>query len=308
MDKVSQNVSGVLLVTITDYNSCDAENLTGCAIVMAHPDDEVLWASSLLDVASKVILCYGDLPGQPVFSNGRRKAVEALPLNGLENLNLTEACMFDHATWPSPEEIAEGLAPRRLPLGMHGAVMASYKSNYARLCNLLEHRLAGVSDVVTHNPWGEYGHEDHVQVFRAVEAVQKQLAFRIWVTGYASEKSITLMQRHLFRLGAPTQPFKTNKSLSNRLRQIYIENGCWTWSQLYAWPDTEWFFPLESNSEIVTQIAPYAVQHVHINMIQLNWTAPEKAFHIMKCWARHLKYRVVQFFPEVGRVLEAIKK
>ena len=54
------------------------------------------------------------------------------------------------------------------------------------LKDLLRARLGDCRNVITHNPWGEYGHEDHVQVFRAVTALQAELGFAVWVSGYCA--------------------------------------------------------------------------------------------------------------------------
>jgi hypothetical protein len=279
----------------------------GCAIVMAHPDDEVLWASSVLAAAGPVILCYGDFPGRAAFSKGRRAAVAALPLAQASTLDVTEATMFNHAAWPKPEESAEGLMPRRLPLNLHGAVLAANNANFVTLCQMLEARLDGVQDVVTHNPWGEYGHEDHVQVFRAVEHVGRRLGYRIWVTGYVSDKAVLLMQRHLHRLGAPTRAMPTDKAMGDRLRQIYIDNGCWTWPADYVWPETEWFFALLGHDADTPVREPAWVQPVHVNMIRFDWTDPGRLRHSLSCALRHLRYRAVIRFPWVGRLIERVR-
>ena len=274
---------------------------------MAHPDDEVLWASSVLATAGRVILCFGDSPGRPAFSEGRRRAVGALPLSGVESLEVVEASAFDHATWPVPEETPEGLALRKMPFNLHGAGLAAYRANFETLCRALEERLKGLTDVVTHNPWGEYGHEDHVQVFRAVEAVQQKLGFRIWVTCYVSDKAVILMRRHLYRLGQPSPPLGTDKALGDQLRRIYTENGCWTWPQAYVWPDQEWFYPLLQNSIEAPPVTPCQVQPVRMNMIRFDFRPLGRTAGFLKSGLRHVKYRLVRRFPIFGRVLEAIR-
>lgn len=279
----------------------------GCAVVMAHPDDEVLWASSVLSAAGPVILCYGDFPGRPVFSAGRRQAVKDLPLSNVSSLDLTEATMFGHATWPIPEECAEGLLPRQLPFKLHAPVLKAYKANFLLLCKMLEDRLSGITDVVTHNPWGEYGHEDHVQVFRAVEYVAQKLGYKIWVTGYVSDKAVILMQRHLHRLGPPSPALQTEKPLGQALRKIYIETGSWTWPDDYIWPDTEWFFPLLPVSDIHREGQACRVRPVTINLIEFNWTDPGRVKQIFSSTLRHIRYIVVQYFPFVGRLHEKLR-
>ena len=98
--------------------------------------------------------------------------------------------------------------------------------------------------MITHAPWGEYGHEDHVQLFRAVDALRAELGFALWVPAYVSDRSAALMRRNLGRLGAPTAPMPTDRALGERLKALYRETGAWTWVDDHAWPDTEVFYPV----------------------------------------------------------------
>jgi len=233
------------------------------ALVFAHPDDEVLWASSLLARAGRVILCYGDVPGMPELSAGRRRAVARLPLERLESLDLPEAGVFEQAAWPDPAPAPDGLAlPPRSP------VAAAYAANHARLIAELRPRLAGFASVVTHNPWGEYGHEEHVQVFRAVEALQAELGFTLWVTCYVSEKSAGLMRGCLGGLDASTPAMATDPALGAELQRIYTEEGCWTWFDDYVWPADERFHRWESAPRASTRDG---ATHT-MNCVRLGWT------------------------------------
>lgn len=282
----------------------------GCGLVFAHPDDEVLWASSVLAEAGKVILCYGDFPGKPVFSEQRRKALAQLPVPGLEALQIEEAAVAGTAAWPFPEEVDEGLAPRRLPFGLDAPLKQAYARNFTRLCQELETRLAGLSEVVTHNPWGEYGHEEHVQVFRAVQAVQARLGFRLWVTGYVGDRAMGLMQRKIDLMGPPTRPKPTDPDLSERLRRIYVESGCWTWPADYIWPEMEWFYPVKPIGEVSEQksLPPargsHAVRSVRINLIETGWMPETDTVHLMRCVMRSLRVRAVRRLPRLGPLLE----
>lgn len=216
--------------------------LAGCAIVMAHPDDEMLFASSVLGRAAKVILAFGP-QGNATVTEGRGRTEAEFPLNTAEFLNLTEAGAMNRAAWPNPERTEAGLAITRPGLGLSRPAEARYRANFDALCRMLPERLAGITDVVTHNPWGEYGHEDHVLVFRAVTEVQKTLGFKVWVTSYVAPKPMALMRAEWPNLGAPTADLPTDKALAKDLMQLYIRHNCWTWHYDYIWPETERFFP-----------------------------------------------------------------
>ncbi|WP_448585348.1 hypothetical protein [Thermaurantiacus sp.] len=217
----------------------DAADLDGCTIVVAHPDDELLWAGSLVDRAAAILVCYGDVPGNPAIGAGRRALAARLDLGNAHFLLLPEPGSFDRALWPDPEETAFGLRLRAAP-----ARARAYRQSFGALAAALRPRLAGAGVVVTHNPWGEYGHEDHVQVLRVVEALQPALGFRIFVSCYAGPKAAGLMARNLGRLGAATPELAIDPDRMASLRQTYLDTGTWTWRADYRWPETERFFAL----------------------------------------------------------------
>ena len=185
-------------------------------LVMAHPDDEVLWASAALAGVGRVILAYEALPGRPDITAGRQAALARYP-RPVESLRLAESASYGAAAWPEPVETPEGLAVAAGPGTMPGFDPAAYRAGFATLVDRLGPALAGARTVITHAPWGEYGHEDHVQLFRAVEALRPALGFALWVPAHASARSLPLMQRHLGRLGDPTPPMPTDRDLGSHL-------------------------------------------------------------------------------------------
>ncbi len=117
----------------------------------------------------------------------------------------------------------------------------TYRDNYAALVTELEHRLAGYRNVFTHNPWGEYGNEEHVQVYRAVNALQERMGFCLWFSNYCSNKSCTMMAQYVPMLGSSYATFETNKVFAKKIQTVYQRNGCWTWYDNYERPDRETF-------------------------------------------------------------------
>lgn len=49
---------------------------------MAHPDDEVLWASSILGSTDAIIFCFESNPQHPKISEGRKRSLANYPLRG----------------------------------------------------------------------------------------------------------------------------------------------------------------------------------------------------------------------------------
>ena len=212
------------------------EDLEDSAIVVAHPDDENLWFSSLLARVGQILVCYRDVAASPTLTAGRRESLAAYPLSHINCLGLCESDIFWGVDWSRAEETDYGLRinDRRLS-------DRDYIANFSRLKAQLVVRLLGRKHVFTHNPWGEYGHPEHVQVYRAVRAVQSELGFTLWYNSYASNKSAGLMARVLASGEHETFTLPTDKRLAGRIADHYKQHQCWTWYPDYAWPETESF-------------------------------------------------------------------
>ena len=213
------------------------------AIVMAHPDDEVLWACSALREAERIVLVYGELRCAPILTEGRKAAMAAFPLPTLDWLEMVEAGVFDSASWPDPLETAYGVEPHPALRVMDSFDAARYRRQFGEMQARLRASLAGMRNVIAHGPWGEYGHEDHIQVFRVVSSLAGEMGFRLWVPGYFAPKSEALMRRNLRFLGRPTAPLPIDHTLAEEIAQIYKRTQTWTWFDDYVWPETERFFP-----------------------------------------------------------------
>lgn len=213
------------------------------AVVMAHPDDEILWAASVLRAAERIVVVYGELPCAPLLTEGRRAAMAAFPLRTLDWLAMTESATFDSASWPNPKETPYGLYPHRALRLLPSFDTGRYRAQFAELQDRLRVSLAGMKNVIVHSPWGEYGHEDHVQVFRAVAGLAREMDFRVWVPGYVAPKSEALMQRNLRFLGRPTPPMPVDTALADEISRLYKRTDTWTWFDSYVWPESERFLP-----------------------------------------------------------------
>lgn len=199
------------------------------ALVVAHPDDEILWFSSVLERIGKVLICYLDVPEHPEWTAGRRAVAESYPLERVEFLGITEAVPFRGADWQDPVEVAEGLDLQRRPGTLPGFDPDRYRANYSILVRMLEQRLQNVAAVITHNPWGEYGNEEHVQVYRAVAALQPSLGYDIWYTNYCSDRAHALMLKHIDGRRSEYVALPTRPELAAPIETLYRQHDCWTW-------------------------------------------------------------------------------
>jgi LmbE family N-acetylglucosaminyl deacetylase len=251
--------------------------LARAALVVAHPDDEALWFSSIADKVERLIICFLEIDGRADINEGRKTAAASFPLEHTEFFGLKESEVFNGADWLAPMTTDYGLAVSRRPHTMRGFSGERYLSNYAALRELLLSRLQGYRNVITHNPWGEYAHEEHVQVHRAVASAQRELGFDLWFTNYCSNRSYNLMLRHLTEFRSDYVTLETNHDLAARLEGFYRMHHCWTWPyDDYKWFTHECF--LKAND---TAPGPETVRHGHLfplNFLRVEapWEEPDE--------------------------------
>lgn len=210
--------------------------LARATLVVAHPDDEVLWFASVLQQVGRVVIAFRDYAAEPELGRRRAAAMAELPYRDLVALALPESGSFDRADWRDPRPDDQGLA-----LEGPGETEARYRANFLSLCAALRPLLDGCPDVLTHNPWGEYGHEDHVQVHRAVALLRAELGFRQWTDLYCSDLSARLAGR----FASADVPVRraVDGAAATRIAEIYRRHGCWTWIAGWRWPAEESLLP-----------------------------------------------------------------
>jgi LmbE family N-acetylglucosaminyl deacetylase len=205
-------------------------------IIVAHPDDEVLWFSSILEEVGQIIFCFLSVDQRPDLTEGRLKSYNEFPIANILNLKLDESKVFNLKHIDRPEETAYGIK-----VGHIGSAKNHYISNFSILVDKLRPLLSNADHVFTHNPWGEYGNEEHIQVYRAVKSLQRQSAFEIWFPNYFSNRSASLMSKSISKLPIESVIKQTNTRLAKQLSELYKKNGCWTWYDDWAWPEQEAF-------------------------------------------------------------------
>jgi LmbE family N-acetylglucosaminyl deacetylase len=204
------------------------------AVVVAHPDDEALWLSSIVASADRVVFCFGALFDRPRDSEARRRAVAALPLTSIVDLAVPESGAGLCTDWTEPEPTPAGIQITE------ATARARYESNYATIVERLRGCLGGFRHIFTHNPWGEYGHTEHIQVYRAVAALQAELGFTLWFSNYVGSRSWPLARRLGGQLRwARRCVVKPDRVTARRLRRVYRVHGAWTWTSTHYWPSCE---------------------------------------------------------------------
>lgn len=204
------------------------------AVAVAHPDDETLWLSSVVAAADRLVFCFGDPFENPRKAAARRQAVAALPFAGIIELRVPESGARFSADWTHPR-----LTPAGIEIS-DAAARARYEANFQKLVDGLRPVLAGCRKVYTHNPWGEYGHTEHIQVYRAVTALQSTLGYTIWFPNYVGAASWILAQQSS-RLSCWTERHNVTPDLATarKAMRVYRQYGAWTWTPWHRWPAHE---------------------------------------------------------------------
>ena len=215
-------------------NDVSALSPGAVAVVVAHPDDECLWLSSVLQGATRIVFAFGEPFGRPDIAAARRRAVAELPLPGLVDLAIPESGTRLAVDLSRPRLTATGIAID------DEAAALRYDANFACLVAALRPVLARYAVVFTHNPWGEYGHPEHIQVHRVILSLQAELGYAVGFSNYVDRRNWPLAQT---LAGMPhwTQRnvLATDRALATRLMAVYRRHGVWTWTNWHRWPARE---------------------------------------------------------------------
>jgi hypothetical protein len=240
-------------------------------LIVAHPDDEALWFSSILENIGKIIFCFHHVADRPDLTQGRLKNYNEYPKENIHNLQIDESVVFNKKNFEFPEETSYGIKVRH-----SGKAEKQYINNYSILIDKLMPFLSDVDQVFTHNPWGEYGNEEHIQVYRAIKSLQRESTFDIWFPSYFSNKSAGLMAKTLTRLHVEFFIEKTNQQLAYKLFEMYKKNECWTWFDNWTWPTEETFIKDTFNQDS-EQNAYTKRLSLPFHLIRLKRPSPEPA-------------------------------
>ena len=228
-------------------------------IVAAHPDDEVLWFSSILGDVDRVVICFLERDSNPARGKGRRASLLEHPSKNISCLGFNEIGAFHTADWDNPKMTRFGME-----LVKNDLLVGKYEENYFKLKKELYSKLNGYHNVFTHNPWGEYGHEEHVQIYRVVRELQEELKFNLLFSNYCSDNSFKLMLRYICGYNSDYVTLKTNKVMAETVMAIYKKHNCWTWYDDWEWFNEESFM---KDTKHPDEVKPYG--HIFpLNMIK----------------------------------------
>jgi len=206
-------------------------------LVVAHPDDEILWFGSVVADVASIVICFRNDPANPGLAVARDRVLDEHPFRDkIVCLGLDETCAFGHANWPRPETTKFGLR-----IVNARQIARAYRLCYLQLEKHLAPLIRDATSVITHNPWGEYGHEEHVLVHRAATSLAASEKKDVWYSNHASSWSEDLMRVYLDKSERQIVRREIDAGAMEKIADIYRAHGAWTWFDDYRWFEDEYF-------------------------------------------------------------------
>jgi len=222
------------------------------AIVAAHPDDEVLWFGSLVPRVGRIVLCYG-MQASGTGGTQRRRVVDEYPYRSIEFFDLIEPGSYTKALWP----------PVFGPMGLElDAPSPAHESSFSEIVARLRQTLSGVTTVFTHNPWGEYGNEEHTLVYAAVNSLKREFGFELYVSSYVGVAMLDLFRQVVDEGINDIRRYRIDKLVAAMIVQLYRKHGAWTWFQDWTWPDEESFVRMGPEGRIRNRCLSFKIMDV----------------------------------------------
>jgi len=171
-------------------------------ILIAHPDDEVIFCWPVLQQAKRIICCSSDLNNpERAWCRDRKKALQEI--GGMVG---AEVVCLDYNSEFYKINAREG----------HLWTMAR------EVLKLIE----SADYIYTHNPWGEYGHMDHILVHQIARASGKKLVY--------SDMSVEAGWLPCTRW--PLYPALVKSCINDvsfyeKCKAVYDRYNSWTWSK-----------------------------------------------------------------------------
>ncbi len=258
------------MTDVTGLSRLTSANPAGVLVVVAHPDDEILWLSSVVAQAARILAVLPWEPRAHWLNEPREALLSDYPLESFEYLSLRGAGVFRCSDWSRRRPVEHGVT---LKDDCPTEVAATYRENYATLLEMLGPHLSQRDTVYTHNPWGEYGHEEHVQVCNAVMSLAERHGNSVWAwNGFSSRQLLghgMRLRKDFFERSAQRLPrvhFRNDLSLFHDVKQLYQRHQAWTWDDDYEiGPVSEYIQLVDKGVALVRPSAkPLALQPLRI--------------------------------------------
>ena len=217
--------------TLVDFNTIPK---SGTALVLTHMDDDAIWMLPWWKITEKFIT--GAMPPTPVYQTIVNQQQDYLDSHGY-NIDyksnwLTPWGMITHAEYSDYywDDLpgAQYLAADHLIAYWDNNDLQLVRTEIDRIKAKLEQYISSpsVSRVITHNNWGEYGHQQHRAINKAVRELAVKYRKDVWMLGCNNGDfvDVDVPNGITYTMGSFNDP-----DLFTSIRTIYKNNWCWTW-------------------------------------------------------------------------------
>jgi len=178
-------------------------------IFAAHPDDEIIWFSSLIGMKDTLlVICFDTIPFD--------KQQENLEHTDKFTKILKEYQKNILVIWLKTPKV---VSPRIFGK-VDNRVVEILKENIKTILNTLNPK-----KVYTHNPWGEYGHSEHIILHNILKEMRKDIIFPSIALDKANERNEYTQNIYFIK---PVCTNRVDKIFQNRMIQKYKDSNIWT--------------------------------------------------------------------------------
>ena len=246
-------------------------------VVVAHPDDEILWLAPIIPLARTFVAALPGAPYPPDLTGARELVLAAYPVAGFVFLPLSQADVYRRSDWRRRRLTPYGVSLRR---SCPTVYRERYMENYLRLLDQLDDYVRRHAVVCTHNPWGEYGHEEHIQVCHAVIELAKRHHRSVWAwDGLPVTDLLARGCRTRSDFYDPLPPglaeveLPVDLDLYRTVKELYQRHAAWTWRPTYEPPPTCRYVEIVRGGVPLVDPCPPPVGQLQ-RIADLRWRAP----------------------------------
>jgi LmbE family N-acetylglucosaminyl deacetylase len=165
-------------------------------IIIAHPDDEIIFLWAAIPYAKMIIAIAGDTSSTTQFPQYKNRKYALRDIGNI--LNIPTICLeYDSEFYKLPKE------------------------ELSILQNKLQDLTKNYDIIFTHNEFGDYGHPDHLLLYKLVALLNK----KIIVSDITLPSSLGKVK------GKSLQTYQNDIKFYEQCHQIYIKHNCWTWNR-----------------------------------------------------------------------------
>ena len=218
--------------TLVNFNTIPK---SGTILVNAHMDDDLIWMLPFWNITEKFIC--GAMPQTPSYRTIISQSQTYMNNNGY-NISYepnwktpwTDVSEYEYMGYYWGDHIATYaylvLDHLETRLYNDGTPLSRYEINKMKAKLEQYFALPDMARAITHNNWGEYGHQHHKGVNLAVRELAVKYRKDVWMLGCDNGdfNDVNVPNGITYTMGSFNMP-----DLYTAIRTIYINNARWTW-------------------------------------------------------------------------------